>query len=99
MRPIGIGGTGNFGSRIARTLRGESNIELIITGRHAGPVGERAGSTALDIESPKLRERLRALSPELVIHCAGPFQGQDYRVAQAALAAGAHYLDLADGRE
>jgi saccharopine dehydrogenase-like NADP-dependent oxidoreductase len=35
----------------------------------------------------------------LVIHCAGPFQGQDYRVARATLAAGAHYLDLADGRE
>ena len=33
-----------------------------------------------------------------MIHCAGPFQGQDYRVAQAALSAGAHYIDLADGR-
>jgi hypothetical protein len=34
-----------------------------------------------------------------VIHCAGPFQGQDYRVALAALRCGAHYVDLADGRE
>jgi len=34
-----------------------------------------------------------------VIHCAGPFQSQDYRVALAAMAAGAHYLDLADGRQ
>jgi hypothetical protein len=34
-----------------------------------------------------------------VIHCVGPFQGQDYRVAHAALAAGAHYIDLADGRD
>jgi hypothetical protein len=33
-----------------------------------------------------------------VIHCAGPYQGQDYRVAEAALLAGTHYLDLADGR-
>ena len=33
-----------------------------------------------------------------MIHCVGPFQSQDYRVAQATLAAGAHYLDLADGR-
>ena len=40
-----------------------------------------------------------ALRPGLVIHCAGPFQGQDYRVSRAALAAGAHYVDLADGRE
>jgi saccharopine dehydrogenase-like NADP-dependent oxidoreductase len=29
---------------------------------------------------------------------AGPFQGQDYEVAQAAARAGAHYIDLADGR-
>ncbi len=42
--------------------------------------------------------QLRDLSPGLVIHCIGPFQGQNYRVAVAALAAGAHYLDLADGR-
>jgi saccharopine dehydrogenase-like NADP-dependent oxidoreductase len=28
----------------------------------------------------------------------GQFQGQDHRVANAALAAGSHYLDLADGR-
>jgi hypothetical protein len=34
-----------------------------------------------------------------VIHCAGPFQGQDYRVALASLACHAHYVDLADGRD
>jgi hypothetical protein len=42
---------------------------------------------------------LKSLGPHVVIHCVGPFQGQDYRVARAALAAGAHYLDLADGRD
>jgi hypothetical protein len=42
---------------------------------------------------------LARLAPDLVIHCAGPFQSQDYRVALAAMAAGAHYLDLADGRQ
>jgi saccharopine dehydrogenase-like NADP-dependent oxidoreductase len=35
----------------------------------------------------------------LVISTAGPFQGQDYGVARAALACGAHYIDIADGRE
>jgi len=34
-----------------------------------------------------------------VIHTTGPFQGQDHRVARAAIAAGAHYLDLADARQ
>lgn len=54
---------------------------------------------AVDIGAPDFTQQLRALSPELVIHCVGPFQGQDYRVADAVLAAGAHYLDLADGRQ
>jgi hypothetical protein len=35
----------------------------------------------------------------LVIHAAGPFQGDDYRVPQLCLEAGAHYLDLADARD
>jgi len=34
-----------------------------------------------------------------VIHTAGPFQGQEYGVARAAIAAGCHYVDLADGRD
>jgi hypothetical protein len=36
--------------------------------------------------------------PGLVIHTVGPFQAQDYRVAEAAIACGAHYCDLADAR-
>lgn len=58
----------------------------------------RIGKARLDISSPQLAGQLRQLSPDAVIHCAGPFQGQDYRVALASLAAGAHYIDLADGR-
>jgi hypothetical protein len=34
-----------------------------------------------------------------VISTAGPFQGQDHRVARAAIAAGAHYVDIADARD
>ena len=53
----------------------------------------------LDVESADFPRSLRQLSPELVIHSVGSFQGQDYRVASAALDAGAHYFDLADGRQ
>jgi hypothetical protein len=35
----------------------------------------------------------------LLIDAAGPFQGSDYRVPEACIAAGIHYLDLADGRD
>jgi hypothetical protein len=34
--------------------------------------------------------------PDVVINTVGPFQTADYRVAQACIAAGAHYIDLAD---
>ncbi|MFN2258550.1 MAG: saccharopine dehydrogenase family protein, partial [Parasphingopyxis sp.] len=39
-----------------------------------------------------------AARPDIVIHTTGPFQRQGYQVAEAAIAAGAHYLDLADAR-
>ena len=53
----------------------------------------------LDRTAPQFEEALRALRPDVVIHCAGPYQGQDYRVAHASLACAAHYLDLADARD
>ena len=95
-----VGGAGNFGGRIVRALSADSAIEVLVAGRRAasGRV-TGAAAVALDIDTADLAQKLRALSPGLVIHCVGPFQGQDYRVAEASLAAGAHYLDLADGRE
>jgi hypothetical protein len=92
MRAIVIGGRGNFGERVCRALRRDPAIEVI-------PAGRSAPAARLDIHAPGFEKDLGALRPGLVIHCAGPFQGQDYRVARAALAAGGHYLDLADGRE
>lgn len=34
----------------------------------------------------------------MLINATGPYQAQDYRLAQACIAAGVHYLDLADAR-
>ena len=92
MRAVVIGASGNFGGRIARALQQDSGIEVVRAGRHSV-------EARLDMHASGFERDLSALRPGLVIHCAGPFQGQDYRVARAALAAGAHYLDLADGRE
>jgi len=101
MRVVVLGGYGNFGTRICRDLAGHSRIEVISAGRKppAGDSDARIRSARLDIASSDFSSALRSLYPDLVIHCAGPFQGQDYRVAAAALAAGAHYIDLADGRD
>lgn len=101
MRVIVLGGAGNFGARIIRALRGDPAIDLVVAGRRLAtvPAAEDVPGIVLDIASVDFARRLKTLSPELVIHCVGPFQGQDYRVANAVLAAGAHYLDLADGRQ
>lgn len=101
MRVIVLGGAGNFGARIVRALRGDPTIDLLVAGRRLIAVSgaEDVPCAVVDIGAPEFAQQLRALSPELVIHCVGPFQGQDYGVATAALAAGAHYLDLADGRQ
>src|SRR5271168_450885 len=100
MRVVVVGGAGNFGARIVRALRGDLNIELLVAGRRivSVPAAEDVPGVLIDIDEAGFAQALKALSPGLVIHCVGPFQGQDYRVANAALAAGAHYLDLADGR-
>lgn len=107
-RILVLGGYGHFGARICRALIGEPGTTLIVAGRHrdraATLVRELAGggsapeAAALDHADPAFAARLSALAPNLVIHTSGPFQGQDYRVASAAIDAGSHYADLADGR-
>ncbi len=56
-------------------------------------------AVALDAHDSQLADVLRRLQVDVLIHTAGPFQGQDYSVARAAIEAGCHYIDLADGRE
>ncbi len=100
MRVVVLGASGNFGARICRALDGDAGIELVRAGRQptAAWVRERIPHAQLDIAAAGFADALLDLWPDLVIHCIGPFQGQDYRVVRATLAAGAHYLDLADGR-
>lgn len=101
MRIVILGGSGNFGARIVRALKDEPGVELYVGARRRRAVegAEAVRCVEMDLGSPGFATTLRELSPQLVIHCAGPYQGQDYTAARAALAAGAHYLDLADGRE
>ncbi len=100
-----LGGYGNFGARICRALAGDPHIQLLVGGRNAehatrfaSTLGNHAVGVAIDMHSAGFVQNLRALGVGLVIHTAGPFQGQDYAVARAVAAAGAHYIDLADGR-
>ncbi len=110
-RIVVIGGTGHFGGRICRRIAGERNTELVVTSRseskaqaivdelqrcHPAAMISAAGLNQL---SPDFNNDLQALDPDIVIHTAGPYQGQDYRVAKACIQSGSHYIDLADGRE
>jgi NAD(P)-dependent dehydrogenase (short-subunit alcohol dehydrogenase family) len=101
MRVVVIGGLGNFGARIAKRLALEPRTEVVITGRRASRThgSGQIQTAALDIESHRFANELQSLAPDLVIHCAGPFQEQNYRVALSSLACGAHYVDIADGRQ
>ena len=101
MRVVVIGGLGNFGARISRRLSLEPALEIIATGRHAREVKGigTAKVVTLDTGGDDFVENIKRLKPDLVIHCAGPFQGQDYRVALASLASGGNYIDISDGRE
>lgn len=105
MKIVVLGGYGNFGARICRALATDADIELMIGGRDlaratalAQSIGGSSLGVRIDAQAGDLAENLRGLGAELVIHTAGPFQGQDYRVPHAVAAAGAHYIDLADGR-
>lgn len=105
-RVLIIGGYGNFGSYIARSLASDASIHLLIGGRSAakakafsaslGPAHVAEGH-AIDIDGD-LTEALGRIAPDIVIHTTGPFQTQDQRVARACIAQRCHYIDLADAR-
>ncbi|HEY0064341.1 MAG TPA: saccharopine dehydrogenase NADP-binding domain-containing protein [Telluria sp.] len=103
MKTVVLGGYGNFGARISRALAPSPGIELLIAGRDGAKAAALAAecgaaSAVIDIGDPQLMRVLSDLGAGMVIHTAGPFQAQGYGVAQAVAAAGAHYIDLADGR-
>jgi saccharopine dehydrogenase-like NADP-dependent oxidoreductase len=103
VKTVVLGGYGNFGARICRALAASPGIDLIVAGRDgakAAALAAECGASGavIDIHDPQLAQLLSKLGAGLVIHTAGPFQAQGYGVAHAVAAAGAHYIDLADGR-
>ncbi len=106
-RVLIIGGYGNFGSYIAKSLRGDDTLRLLIAGRSETKARAFAETLAavhpaeghtLDINAD-IDAALKSIGPDIVIHTTGPFQQQDHRVARACIAQGCHYLDLADARD
>jgi hypothetical protein len=106
-----LGGYGVFGSRVVRLLARDHGLRLIIGGRNlhksqalARRIEHEGASAALapieiDAFDHDFARRLVSSGAALVVNAAGPFQGQDYRVARACIASGIHYLDLADSQD
>lgn len=109
MQVLLIGAAGVFGSRLAEGLA-RSGFDLTLAGRsrsraealadrlRAAWPQVRIDSLALDT-AQVTPDVLRAWGGELVVDAAGPFQGAEPVVARAAVAAGLHYVDLADARD
>jgi saccharopine dehydrogenase-like NADP-dependent oxidoreductase len=100
-----LGGYGNFGRRIVTALAADRGHRVIVAGRDlqkaraaAAEAGNSAEAASLDGCSTQLAADLRRIGANVVVHTAGPFQGQDYLVARACIEARAHYVDLADAR-
>ncbi|MES2885950.1 MAG: DUF4166 domain-containing protein [Pseudomonadota bacterium] len=98
-----VGGYGVFGGRLARLLGMLPEVRVLVAGRSLAAAQRfcrRHGGEPLRFDrNGDLTAQLAASKPDAVVDAAGPFQlyGRDpYRLARAALAAGAHYLDLAD---
>lgn len=109
-RVLILGGYGFFGSRLATLLSRQGGLHVTLAGRDLAQAQALAlrlqpgaastlAAAALDLHSPTFTADLQHQAPDVVVHTAGPFQGQDYAVARACLLVGAHYIDLADGRE
>jgi Saccharopine dehydrogenase NADP binding domain len=110
-RILVLGASGQFGRRLCGRLIGLDGVALLLGGRDPAKLTEtRAGLLALqpdtavevapcDAGASNLADLLRTYEANLVVHLAGPFQGQDYKVARACLEAGVPYIDMADGRE
>lgn len=109
-RVLVLGGYGFFGRRLVERLARHPDLHLLVAGRSPARAGalvrelDAAGTPAslgavgLDGRAPGLASRLRTLAPHLVIDASGPFQGADYGVPLACIAAGVSYVDLADSR-
>lgn len=98
-----IGGYGNFGRFISKRLAQDDALDIVVAGRSFNKAQQLANEInatpfALDIHDGFI-EALAQVRPDIVIYTSGPFQQQGYSVAEACIKMGAHYIDLADGRE
>lgn len=105
-----VGGTGAFGSRLVERLALSCKCTILVAGRSRTKTAQWvallasrqpcATVRAWVIDREQLTQQdLRAAGVKIVVDAAGPFQGQQPRLALTAIAAGCHFVDLADARD
>lgn len=108
LRVVVLGGYGFFGRRLVQRLLRIPGLHIQVAGRSLAsgrafvqcmPADSSLDAVLLNAEDPDLEDALRKLAPDILVNASGPFQGADYRVPTACIAAGVHYADLADGRD
>ena len=107
-RVLVVGAAGVFGGRLVRGLLDSTGCHVVAAGRDGARLdalvarcpGGSARLTPLVLDARSVTpDALRGAGVFAVVDAAGPFQGGDYRLARAAVAAGLHYIDLADARD
>src|SRR5258708_40123961 len=109
-RVLILGASGQFGSRLCRRLVQLDGLHLFLGGRDRQKLEATQGQllaakpdAKIDMlagrfNASALLDLLYSLGLNLVVHLAGPFQGQVYAVAKPCIQPGVPYFDMADGR-
>lgn len=103
MKVLILGGYGVFGGRLAQLLL-RDGFDVVVAGRSLAKAQafiDQQGGVALCLDKSNHGALAEALkSVDVVVDAIGPFQlYQGYEVAEAAITAGVHYLDLSDDAE
>jgi saccharopine dehydrogenase-like NADP-dependent oxidoreductase len=105
-----FGGSGVFGFRLADRLLKTTDCDLMIAGRSAARCGDTISKLkqrhpASQVQSfiadreTVTADMLRKLDALIVVDTAGPFQASARTLAEAAIDAGCHFVDIADARD
>lgn len=103
MTKIVLLGCGFHGRGIAYQLAREPGVELKVLDRNealAAEVGRKAGVPSATVDVNDATGLAAALAgADAVVNAVGPYHRSALRVIEAALAAGIHYIDMADDHE
>jgi NAD(P)-dependent dehydrogenase (short-subunit alcohol dehydrogenase family) len=97
-----LGGYGGFGGRIARRLALDGH-EVLVAGRSIDKARAfcmgRPGLLPLALDRSQIAAALEEYQPAILVDASGPFQTMDHAIPIACIAAGIHYVDIADSRD